>query len=282
MKVNYADAKSYDTNGNGIQKSDFVKYATKELGVSEGEAKSLFNKIDANDSGGLRKAEFDKSDRGDSNNTDHAIGGGDNDQPTEGGNNKGGSSLNNIPGVKFGDTQRLHRDGKKEGFKDDKINTNGADYLLLSESHGTNHKQMDINDAPVIVGFKCVGGGGSGDKSAYLYKRTSDKNEVIIKGNIGAGFVTKIYSKSDLDFNAYTTDPNYKDTKRLDRPNPNEIGLYFEDEGNKRDRDEQFEAAGFKTIHGAGRDDQIKIMPNSWNEKDVPNGNGAQGFISVN
>ena len=317
MNTNYSDAVQF-ADKRGITQEVFLEYADKKLGIDKNQAKEIFNSIDYNGSGGLREREFNKfgsnsgsidgndcsgscgsSEHGDSGISTRAIDtgaggsaggsagagagggadvgggrGGAGAGAGVGGGGGGGSSVDNISGVRIGTTDKLIRDGSRN--VNDEFKTSGANYLLLAESHGREHNKLGLSDAPKIEGYQVVGGGGSGDKSAFMYKRVSNVDVATIEGNIGSGTVTRIYSDKNLGFRAETTDPGYNSGK-LEKPGSREIGFYFEDEGGKGNRNASFNAAGFKTIFGGDGDDQVDIMPDSWSN--VPNGNGAQGFI---
>ena len=125
-----------------------------------------------------------------------------------------------------------------------------------------------------------VGGGGSNDKSMFMYKRVANVDVATVEGNLGSATVTRVYSDKNLGFDAWTTDPSYFDSRTLVEPPANSIGIYAEDEGSKGDRPARFAAAGFEVVYGAeGSDDKMMVMPTSFTRQETPNGNGAEGFI---
>ena len=129
IPFSYAGAMEYN-KGKGITEDVFKDYALDKFGVSNNDAKKIFDEIDRNDSGGLREREFDKWTREATDNTTNTDTSTTTTSlttsvspnvSTSGGDR--GSSLNNIPGVRIGETSRLKRDSDYGGSVNDKLTT---------------------------------------------------------------------------------------------------------------------------------------------------------------
>ncbi|MEQ9108234.1 MAG: hypothetical protein RLO04_12290 [Limnobacter sp.] len=265
--VNYNDAKRHIQNENGVTNEVFVRYIQAEYGnVSRQDASALFDEIDANNSGGLRLAEFNKW--------------------AAGSKNTSGVSNSNIntAGVdaSFGDYKKLTRvDGGVDTFKNVK-----SDYLVIVESHGRDaFNTVESNELLKVKGATLVGFGGSHDKYIALYKITDPT--VTITGDGGSGQALFINTDQKVSLSAKPVDPALGGEKLKGPSKPNQLAIYADDEGGKgsvvngvSERDQFFKSRAIGSF-GAG-DDLIHIIGNklSANNSEGPTLNGAAGVLT--
>jgi hypothetical protein len=275
-EVNYNDAKRHIQNENGVTKEVFGRYIKAEFGdVTPRGAMALFDEIDANNSGGLREAEFSRwaadstvgiSSVGSSSNTSGA----------------GSSVSTNGVDATFGNYKKLTRvDGGTDSFNNVK-----SDYLVIVESHGRNASdRVEANELPKVTGAKLVSFGGSHDKYIALYKVTS--SNVSITGDGGSGQALFINTDQQVSLRAKAVDPSLGSEKLKGPSKANELVIYAEDEGGKgnktngvADRDRFFKSYANGSF-GSG-DDLIYVIDNqlSANNDKGPNLNGAAGVLT--
>lgn len=266
-EINYNDAKRHIDNENGVTKEVFGRYIKAEFGdVTPRGAAALFDEIDANNSGGLREAEFDRWSVGSTNTSD------------VGNNNTNSTKIN----ASFGDYKKLTRvDGGRDSFNNVK-----SDYLVIVESHGRNASdRVEANELPKVTGAKLVSFGGSHDKYIALYKVTS--SNVSITGDGGSGQALFINTDQQVSLRAKAVDPSLGSEKLKGPSKANELVIYAEDEGGKgsktngvADRDRFFKSYANGSF-GSG-DDLIYVIDNqlSANNDKGPNLNGAAGVLT--
>lgn len=274
--VNYNDAKRHIKNENGVTEDVFVRYVRTEFGdVAAKDAGSLFDEIDANNSGGLREAEFNRWASG-SKSAARSV-----DTPS---NAPGVDKRVSSAGVNatFGDYKKLTRvDGGTDKF----TNVN-SEYMVIVESHGRNaSSKVNANELPKVSGATLVGFGGSHDKYIALYKVTN--STVSITGDGGSGQALFINTDKKVSLSAKAVDPSLGGEKLKGPAKSNQLVIYADDEGGKgsktngvADRD-QFFKSNSKSRFGGG-DDLIYIVGNevSPSNNKGPTLNGASGVLT--
>lgn len=180
-------------------------------------------------------------------------------------------------GVTFSNYVRLDRSANSHNT----VGTDGAEYIMVVESHGTNTRnQANQGNVAQVHGATFVGCCGSSDKSISLWRidEPSKTESVVITGNLGSAQAIPINTDKTLSLNGKTVDPSVGDQELL-QPRGGQIMVYAEDEGGKSDRDERFGNV-MQGKMGAG-DDSLYFTDRAFNPKDVPNGNGAVALITV-
>lgn len=266
-EVNYNDAKRHIENENGVTEGVFVRYVKAEFGnVPRQRALALFDEIDANNSGGLREAEFDGWSARSENTS---------------GVDKTNANINNKINASFGDYKKLTRvDGGV-----DKFNNVTSEYLVIVESHGRDaFNTVESNELPKVTGATLVDFGGSHDKYIALYKITQPN--VTITGDGGSGQALFIDTNQKVSLSAKPVDPALGAEKLKGPSKPNQLAIYADDEGGKdvvngvSERDKFFKSYAVNSF-GTG-DDLIHIIGDKLpaNNNKGPNLNGAFGVLT--